>query len=402
MAARYALMSEGHPTAAEQNDVVIDDDCPQNHLITGRIDAGGTSQDIAYGPYEIAPGDSIHIVFAEGISGISREKNREVASNWIQWYKATGTPTLHLPDGSTTPDHNLYKRSWMETGKDSIVQTYQRALKNYEANYQIPQPPPPPSTFTVTSGGDRIILEWARNAESDLHFGGYVIYRSVGNVLGPKTVYEKLVEFDKAGAIAAGGTYNDVTAVRGLRYYYYIQSKDDGTQNDIEPGKPLYSSLFWTVTNSYATLQRPAGNFLGEFRVVPNPYDVRSRQFQFGNGKLEDRDQIAFYGLPPRCKIKIFTERGDLIWEKNHTKGTGDELWNSETMSAQILVSGVYIVYIEVTEDTYALTDITANKDIYGDDLKVPLARQGDVVFRAGDLMFHKGDSKFRKFVVIR
>jgi hypothetical protein len=399
MSGRYAMMSEGRPT--RQNDEEVGDQYPNNWTKPGRIDPGGTSQNIAYGPYTIAPGESIHIVFAEGVSGLSREKNREVSSNWIQ-AKSGASPTLVFPDGSTTTDNtqrDLYKRRWVETCKDSIIQTYQRAVKNYQSNYQIPKPPPPPSSFTVTSGGDRIMLTWSRDAETTPHFDGYVIYRAEGNVLGPKTVYEKIFECNKSNAV---GNFDDVTAVRGLNYYYYIQSKDDGSQNDIEIGKPLYSSLFWTITNLPATLQRPAGNFLGEIRVVPNPYDVRSKQFQFGNRRLDDHDQIAFYGLPPKCKLKIFTERGDLVWEKSHTKGTGDELWNSETMSAQILVSGVYILYVEVIEDTYALNDIRAPQDIYGDDLKQPLARSGDIVFRQGELMFHKGDSKFRKFVIIR
>jgi hypothetical protein len=398
MSGRYTLISEGHPSATEQNDFIVDDDCPQNHLVPGRIDGGGASQDIAYGPYEIAPGDSIHIVFAEGIGGISREKNREVGGNWIQWRNATGTPTLRLPNNTTTTDFNGYKRSWMEVGKDTIVQIYRRAMANYQANYQVPKPPPPPSSFKVISGGDQIALEWATNAESDPHFNGYVIYRSVSNVLTPKTYYTKIKSFTRTEAIAAAGHYYDLTPVRGLRYFYYIQSKDDGTQ----VRDTLYSSLFWTITNLPATLQRPAGDYLGELRVVPNPYDIRSRQFQFGNRTLDDHDQIAFYGLPPKCKMKIFTERGDLIWERTHSKGTGDELWTSETMSSQILVSGIYIVYIEVTEDTYALTDIRAKQNIYGDDLKVPLALAGDIVFHQGDLMFHKGDSKFRKFVIIR
>ena len=82
MSGRYAMMSEGHPTA--QNDEEVGDQYPNNWTKAGRIDAGGTCQNIAYGPYTIAPGESIHIVFAEGVSGLSREKNREVSSNWIQ------------------------------------------------------------------------------------------------------------------------------------------------------------------------------------------------------------------------------------------------------------------------------------------------------------------------------
>jgi hypothetical protein len=57
---------------------------------------------------------------------------------------------------------------------------------------------------------------------------------------------------------------------------------------------------------------------------------------------------------------------------------------------------------VTVTEDIYALQDIVAKQDIYGDDLKIPLARSGETVFHQGDIMFHKGDSKIRKFVIIR
>jgi hypothetical protein len=58
-----------------------------------------------------------------------------------------------------------------------------------------------------------------------------------------------------------------------------------------------------------------------------------------------------FYGLPPQCIIKIFTERGDLIKTFHHTDNSGDEAWDSLTSSGQVIVSGVYIAYFEVTED---------------------------------------------------
>jgi hypothetical protein len=89
----------------------------------------------------------------------------------------------------------------------------------------------------------------------------------------------------------------------------------------------------------------PGGKGLELVRVVPNPFDIRSRMFQFGN--VSQYDRITFYNLPPVCKLKIFTERGDLIWEKDHTRGTGDELWDSLTSSGQIVASGIYILYVE-------------------------------------------------------
>jgi hypothetical protein len=497
---RYDAMIDGYPV--KQHDELVDDDYPINYVDPRRQTGGGVSGSTSFGPYTLAPGDSIHIVFAEGVSGISWEKGREVGGKWLQYFKKSGTPNLILPDGSSTTDHNLYKRKWCETGKDSILQTLRIALRNYNSGYQIPKGPPPPDEFKVTSGGDRIMLEWSSSADAAPHFGGYVVYRSVGTVLDRKTVYEKIFECSASNVVH---NFDDVTAHRGFDYYYYVQSKDDGTQNDLHPGTPLYSSMFWTVTSVPATLQRPAGpvtpfppdvnttfwkliasfkgpwksgtnynpnshdvvSYLGSnyicklltsdtttpnlddthwrlvttqgdsvafdkgpwvhgssyadtthdivsyngssyickaiiahdstspdldntrwklltskgdwisgskytandvvgyfsssfvtlysiasgngldlVRVVPNPYDVRSRLFQFGETSQYDR--IAFYGLPAICKLKIFTERGDLIWEKDHIRGTGDELWDSKTSSGQIIASGIYILYVEV------------------------------------------------------
>ena len=345
MASRYAYMSEGHPP--RPHDVVIGETYEQDYSDPKRQTGGGTSQGQGYGPYRLAFGDSIHIVFAEGVSGLSWEKCREIGANWLQWRNGTGAPPLVMPDGSTTTDHNLYKRRWCETGRDSILKTFQRAVLNAQAGYHLKSAPPPPSSFTVTSGGDRIRLEWSPSAgESDAGFNGYVVYRSRGLVLDFQAEYEKIFECNKSNIVHS---FDDVSARRGFDYYYYIQSKDDGTQNTVEPGKPLYSSLFWTVTSVAANLQRPAvTSTLDSIRVVPNPYDIRSRVFQFGVKSQYDR--IAFYGLPPICKLMIFTESGERIWQKDHTSSTGDELWDSTTSSGQIVASGIYILYVEAPD----------------------------------------------------
>ncbi|MFH1196073.1 MAG: hypothetical protein V1720_10185 [bacterium] len=347
MADRYSIMSEGKVPVGQHHNEVVGDDYPMNYSDPRRQTGGGASQGMGFGPYTLAPGDSIHIIFAEGIAGLSREKNREVGANWLQYYlNSPNLPTLVMPDGSTTTDHNLYKRRWVETCKDSVIKMMQAAKRQYDSGFTLPSAPPAPNTFTVTSGGDKIMLDWSDNAVSSPNFNGYVIYRSQGNVLDPTTRYTKIFECEASNAVH---TFDDVTALRGNDYYYYIQSKDDGTQNTSTPGLPIYSSALLTVTSVEATLQRPAViSTLDSVRVVPNPYDIRSRMFQFGDNSQYDR--IAFYGLPPECKMKIYTERGDLIWEKDHTRGTGDELWDSTTSSGQIISSGIYILYVEAPD----------------------------------------------------
>jgi hypothetical protein len=368
---RWAAITEGHPVQ-QWDEVVGTTGSTYAETVRDprRNTGGGASMDQGYGPYQMAIGDSVHIVFAEAVSGIGWEKGREVGANWLQWRSNNNGPALILPDGSTTTDFNEYKKTWIFTGRDSILKSYQIALSNYQSGYSLPQAPPPPNTFTITSGGDRIQLSWANNAISAPHFGGYVIYRAEGLILNWRSVYTKIYETSDPNVV----TYDDTTAHRGNDYFYYIQSKDDGTQVS---GKTLYSSLFWTLTNTAALLGRPAGNALEKVRVVPNPYDIRSRVYQYGVNSQYDR--IAFYGLPPKCKLKIFTENGELIWQKDHVTPTGDEVWDSKTSSGQIIVSGIYVLYVEVAQDTY---DTWMNKD--------------------SRLLYKKGDSVFRKFVVIR
>ncbi|MBN1783234.1 hypothetical protein JW948_19015 [bacterium] len=416
MQQRYNIMTEGHLDHS-QFEAVGDgyvETWTESDPYRNTGTTGGSTQGQGYGPYTLEPGDSIRIVFAEGVNGISWPKCREVGANWLAYYLGTGTPELVLPDGSGSTDHNAYKRAWCETGTDSILQSLRSAIDNFDSDYQMPQAPPPPSEFIVKSGGDRIRLTWADNATSHPHFDGYVIYRSEGSVKDYRSVYTQIFECDASNVVHQ---FDDVTANRGFNYYYYIQSKDDGTQNEVEPGRPLYSSMFLTLTSVEAYLRRPQGLLIDEVRVVPNPYDIRARKYQFGVDDTYDR--IAFYELPGQCKLKIFTERGDLIWEKDHNDGSGDELWDSFTSSGQIVVSGIYILYVEVTEDIIAEEDVVARRDYY-DGTSVtraytdstgtfsyvpsnePVYKKDDVLYPKGSVMYKKGESVYRKFVIIR
>ncbi len=319
---------------------------------------GGISQGIGFGPYNLSPGDSIHIVVAECIGDISWEKKINVG---YKWYKEE-TPYI-LPDGNETTDKNEYKDAWVFTGKDSLFRAFDRAEATWSAGLTVDPAPPPPETFEVNSGGDRISLEWANNAEEYDHFGGYRIYRQVGTA---DTTFELIHECGLGTGNELINLYEDRTAQRGFDYFYYVTAFDDGTVNTTIPGKTIESSLFWTRTIEPAYLRRLPGDNLENIRLVPNPFNIKARPFQFGQSGL---DRLMFYNLPPKCKIRIYTERGDLIKTINHTDNSGDEAWDSVTSSRQMIVSGVYIAHIEVTET---------------------------------DVDFKKGDTVIKKFIVIR
>jgi len=339
--------------------------------VTVHNDGGGTNVWICYGPFDLEPGESVRIVEAEAVNGLSRVMCEEIGKRWKKAYQdASDKGPFVIPDGSQTDNKDVYKNSWVYTGKDSILLTFGRALRNFDLNYEIPQPPLPPPVFEVTSGGDRISLTWnASPSESDPDFDGYKIYRAVGK---PDTTYEMLADVEK-GTIA----YDEKSAIRGKSYYYYIVSYNDGSNNPAVPEAPnppgsLHSSKFYTRTTTGAYLRRQAAKDFKNIRIVPNPYSIKARDIQYTG----EKDKIMFLDIPAYCTIRIFTERGDLVQTIDHDDGSGDHAWNSITSSRQVVVSGIYIAHFEVTQDFH---DPVTN-----------------------ELLYKKGDSTFRKFIIIR
>ncbi len=351
MMKEYEVMAGGHPAVRHADDVGCPSpiDChayADTYVRSGDPgNPGGYTQGQGFGPYTLEPGDSIHIVVAEAVNGLCRDSCYTIGAKWLN-----GKGPFILPDGSTTNDPDYYKDYWVYTGQDSIFQTFYRAIDTYNKNLRVPQPPPPPDRVEVQSGGDRIMIKWSNNAESWPNFRGYRVYRAIHV---PDTTYTMIFE-------CGPGTdhpeivneFDDTSARRGIDYYYYVTSFDDGSTNDVHPGVPLESSMFYTMTNDPAYLRRPAGKSLADIRIVPNPYNIRARELQYG---VSGADRIMFLNIPPVCTIKIYTERGDLIKTIEHTDGSGDEAWNSVTSSRQVVVSGVYIAVFETPDGQRAI-----------------------------------------------
>ncbi|MDA3859762.1 MAG: hypothetical protein PF445_00910 [Melioribacteraceae bacterium] len=307
-------------------------------------DGGGTNIWVNYGPFDLAHGESVTIVEVEAVAGLDRVEAERIGKDWLD---ATGSETFNLPDGSTTTNKDVYKNSWVYTGKDSIMQTFGRAKRNFDSGYEIPKVPEPPALFEVKSQGDKINLTWQASAsESESNFKGYKIYRAIGK---SDTTYQEIYT-----APVGEYEYNDTSASRGFSYYYYIVSLTDGSKNTsgaTNPTGELISSRFYTKTTQPAFLRRKPGPSLEAIRVVPNPFNIRARELQFTG----EPDKIMFLDIPGYCTIKIFTERGDLIEEINHDNGSGDETWNSVTSSRQVVTSGVYIAVFTTPEGERAI-----------------------------------------------
>ena len=326
-------------------------------------DAGGMNAMVTYGPFDIPHGESVTIVEVEGINGLSRSMCEQIGFEWKK-----DNPPFILPDGSETVDKDIFKNSWVFTGKDSILKTFGRAFRNYNSGFQIPSPPLPPPLFDVQSGGDRIFLKWEPSeSEFESSFLGYEVWRAPGKA---DTIYTQVYSGEK-------GTYSfdDMTAKRGISYFYYIQSVSNGSNNqsgELNPTGPLKSSRFYTKTSKPAYLRRKSGDALRNIRIVPNPYHISAKDFQY----IGEKDKIMFLNIPGQCEIRVFTERGDLIHHISHNDGSGDEAWNLVTSGRQVVAPGIYLAHILVTSDILSIDQ--------------------------QNVIIHKGDSRVLKFVVIR
>ena len=334
----YAKMTEGHvPRHAWLVDPAgkFSEQTSMGNIGVGS--PGGWSLASGYGPYTLAPGQTIKIVFVEAVDGLNREECIRIGKK----YK----------DGLIT---TKAKNDSVLSGRLRLFETFRRAAANYNSGFKIPQPPYPPATFNVRGGGDRIALTWDPNPkESSNGFAGYRIYRATGRSdstyrlvyqCGGTRPADPNVKYDAAKTY----DFNDVTAIRGVSYYYYVASFGAALPADPvtrTPAGELESSRFYTQTYDPAFLKRPAGTGASQIRIAPNPYVISSNEssLRFPN----EPDKIAFFNIPGNCVIKIYTELGELIKEIVHDDGSGDAYWNSITSSNQVIVSGIYIVVIE-------------------------------------------------------
>jgi hypothetical protein len=298
-------------------------------------EAGGQAYTYGYGPYDLAFGDSVTIVIAEGSSGISRELAASTGADF--------------KNGVISAEQ---KNRIVFQGRDSLFQTFERAIANYNSGYTIARPPEPPSIFNVNSAGDGVSLEWEFDGNvADLE--GFEIYRASGRVdstyrllyrAGPE---ERSVRDGDGARQSDPGVFLLDTPIRGRDYFYYIVSVG-AVNNDntgLTPtGNRLVSNRYFSQSYDPARLLRQAGEAMEQIRVVPNPYNPNA-----SSSLLLDqtgRDRIAFYEIPGISTIEIYTEIGELIRTIEHTNGSGDEDWDLRTDSRQRVVSGIYIARI--------------------------------------------------------
>jgi hypothetical protein len=288
----------------------------------------------AFGPYDLALGDSVVIVYAIGVNGISRSSAIEKGLAWRSWYRGEA--------GATFDD--AAKNQLLASGKDSLFQTLDRALWAWNQKLNIPDPLPAPD-LTVKSGPNRIDLEWedlSKVADFDAgapDLAGYRVYRKRGNFLtdedselnaqGTHLLWELIAEVP-----ASQTTYTDNNVIRGEAYHYAVTATDN---------QGLESSKYANRSELPAFAFEPGRDTAQNVRIVPNPFLSGAGDYNFSGQRA---NTILFVNLPPYCTLRIYTVTGDLIKTIEHTSGSADDQWDLITASNQFAASGVYILQV--------------------------------------------------------
>ncbi|MGM0739406.1 MAG: hypothetical protein ACQETM_09650, partial [Bacteroidota bacterium] len=193
--------------------------------------SGGMSAIKAYGPYTLGPGESVRVVWVEGVSGLSVEKARSIGKAYKAFVDDQLADAEHeLRDGSIGVMNDLNKNEWVMTGRDSLLQTFERAILNFQSGFEIPRPPDPPKRFQVNSGGDGIFLDWDYEEEKISQVESFEIYRA-------QQQYDSTAYLIHTAA-PSERSFVDETAIRGRDYYYHILAVGPDQAGDPETMTP--------------------------------------------------------------------------------------------------------------------------------------------------------------------
>ncbi|HEX9659634.1 MAG TPA: hypothetical protein VGA18_05005, partial [Rhodothermales bacterium] len=323
---------------------------------------------LSYGPYRIAPGQKVRIVYAE-IAGVM-DYAAAVAGD---------------PDG-LFPDATI----------DAVVQNAAAARQAVQwgigANVDgidivadAPEPPPSPQADAVnaSAGTEKaaIAVTWDDVAErtsfvdgsggvfydglNDLD--GYRIYRSddfqyTSDTEPPvfRGAYWELVEDipkasfgDLFDSELGRYRYVDEDVDFGRRFGYYVSAYVSN------PG--TWTSANGTVVSNLPELEsgdqnrsQPANAVAGpvssfDIYAVPNPFVFGDASRSFG---MSDPFRIEFRNLPERANIRIYTIAGDLVRTIRHgpdERGnvSGTAVWDQRTDSGLIVAPGLFIYHVD-------------------------------------------------------
>lgn len=324
----------------------------------------------SYGPYTLAPGESVRLVLAE-VAGVMDYAN-----------VVAGDPDGHFPDSTIA----AVQRN-ADLARQAVAWGFGATVDGMPLAADVPEPPPAPVTDAVnfSEGTEQavIAITWDDLAETttftDASGGvfydgsqdldGYRIYRSqdfqfVSDTEPPAfrgANWTLLVDIPISEAGQYFDTelgrysYSDDTVEFGRRYGYYVAAYNSDPRPWTSANGTVVSDLPELVSGDYnrseptSAVAGPVEN--ADFYVIPNPYVFGDASRSFGDTGQLGPLTIEFRNLPERATIRIYTVSGDLIRTLEHgpdSRGnlSGTIAWDQESDSGLVVAPGLYIYHV--------------------------------------------------------
>jgi hypothetical protein len=250
----------------------------------------------------------------------------------------TAGPFFQVNPGDSIEVDFVYLGALNEADLVRRAQTAQRA---YDLNYIVPKPPPSPRFRAIARDG-AIDYYWDDSPESYLDptsplprdFEGYRVYAGED-----REDVRLIAQFDLATtphdttgfntgldavrlstpAIIDGVPYHYKYTLSNLRdgfkYFTAVTAYDLGNQEteSLESGIGQNESMVVPAPR--------VGERAGGVVVFPNPYRVEA---EWDAGQNVRNHYLWFANLPARCKLRIYTLAGDLVYDADFNGGTYD------------------------------------------------------------------------------
>jgi len=313
----------------------------------------------SFGPYTMAPGDSIRLILAE------------VAGSLDLHDVIMGDPDHHFPDSSIAAI-----RRHAEAARRAVKWGFGENIAGIKLAADVPESPPAPNcnAANVSAGSDTAIIavQWDRLAEeTDIvdgsgevfyrgseDLGGYRIYRGKD----PRGIWDLLIDIpiedvnqywnDEIGKYK----YLDMDLQFGFECRYYVEAYNPNPGTWVSANGTQVDNLRELVSDDYNMTHligaRPGPVSIldsWDVFVAPNPYVEGDPDRSFGE---PTPDKIEFRNLPENATIKIFALSGDLVKTLEHGPDSygnlyGSIAWDQRTDSGLRVAPGVYIYAIE-------------------------------------------------------
>lgn len=330
----------------------------------------GIRKNFQFGPYTMHFGDTIRFAIAE-VVGYGADSTKIVEGGRdtnntgakYRWNRAPGwaRPVYSFSNGKKVKVSNNYLKEfgypdYVNSNVRNVMQVAHKAFEAYTGldeaalkvklpvhpeelpsrgvykNVKIPCPAPVIRVIPTDSGN--VIITWNRNAEffSPPNLMGvlkkYKVMRSVSG-MGP---WKTIAIVDAGGAALNNlGNYEvndpDPSFRIGTAAYYSVISIDDKGN---ESGK---TNILHFRKNLESVKK------MGKVYAVPNPFIIKS-------GFDQEDDKIAFFGLPEKCTIRIFSFAGNLVETLEHDERVFTHDWFQVSKAGQEIASGIYFYVV--------------------------------------------------------